>query len=78
VWKHFVCKVMPLEWVLINRCLYKDTLRRKVMPERIYLNFNLRTTASTDVMRKKQEHLVEQATCVSKVKECTRKLLWAG
>jgi len=53
-------KVMLLELVLINRCPYKDTLSRKVIPERIYLNFNLRAIASTDVMRKEQERLVEQ------------------
>jgi hypothetical protein len=58
---------MPLEWVLINWCLYKDTLSRKVLPERIYLNFNLRAIDSNDVMRKEQEHLAERATCVPKV-----------
>jgi hypothetical protein len=60
-------KVMSLECVLINRCLYTDTLSRTVLPERIYLNFNLRAIASTDVMRKEQEHLVEYVTCVPKV-----------
>jgi hypothetical protein len=55
-------KVMPLEWVLINRCLYKDTLSGKVIPERIYLNFNLRAIASTDIKRKEEEHLVEHVT----------------
>jgi hypothetical protein len=37
------------------------------MPKRIYLNFNLRTVASTDVMRKEHEHVIEQVTCVPKV-----------